>query len=426
MRILAVDDDPLALRLLTEVLGDRHEVIGYTDGARAIEALGTDAPEIVLTDLRMPPPDGFAVMSAALRRTPPPAVIVLSALDEARAAIRALREGATDFLVKPVEACVIRRVVEGLEITRPAAGEEDFGLIGSSPAIRLVRRMIPALAANGEVVLVLGETGTGKELLAQALHAHGPRREGPFVTHNMAATPAELAESLFFGHVRGSFSGAVADQVGLFEQARGGTLFLDEMDSFPLPLQAKLLRVLETHRVQRIGAKHETYVDVRVVAASCRDLCELVACGAFRADLYYRLKQLEVWMPPLRERIADVPCLVERFLAEISPAARISSETLERLEAHDWPGNVRELRSAVRAGALMAGPGPILPEHLPRVIGRAGPAHSGSLEEVAAQHILTTLDGAGGNRSRAARLLGIDRGTLARKLAALGRRKPSS
>lgn len=432
MRILAVDDDALALRFLTDALCERHEVIACSGGAQAIEALGAYAPDLVLTDLRMPPPDGFEVLAAALRRTPSPAVVVLSALDEARAAIRALRAGAADFLVKPVEAAVIRRVVEGLDVSPTRSegggdvleGEEDFGLRGSSPAIRLVRRLIPALAASDEVVLVLGETGTGKELLAQALHAHGPRREGPFVTHNMAATPAELAESLFFGHVRGSFSGAVADQVGLFEQARGGTLFLDEMDSFPLALQAKLLRVLESHRIQRIGAKQDCHVDVRVVVASCRDLGELVECGAFRADLYYRLKQLEVFMTPLRERSADLPCLVEGFLRDFSPAARISPEALETLRGHSWPGNVRELRSAVRAGALMAGCGPILPEHLPRAITRDAGASAGTLERVAHEHILKTLDSVAGNRSHAARLLGIDRGTLARKLASIVRRKP--
>jgi len=183
-----------------------------------------------------------------------------------------------------------------------------------------------------------------------------------------------------------------------------------------------LLRVLESHRVQRIGAKQDAHVDVRVIAASCRDLCELVASGDFRADLYYRLKQLEVLMPPLRERMSDVPALVEGFLADVSPAIRISEEALQVLLRSCWPGNVRELRSAVRAGALMAGPGPILPEHLPRGLGSAAASLSGSLHQVEQEHILRTLDEVGGNRSRAARLLGIDRGTLARKLAALGRR----
>ena len=441
MRLLAIDDDPAALRLLSDALSGRHEVIACSDGAAAITALANARFDAVLTDLRMPPPDGFEILKVARGLDPPTAVIVLSALDTARAAMDALRLGACDFLVKPSEPDEIVRAVAGLEAARattsiahpvdaPGPGECDYGLAGNSAPIRLVRRLIPSIARSSEVVLILGETGTGKELLARALHDHGPRARGPFVAHNMAATPSELAESLFFGHVRGAFSGANSDHRGLFEQAEAGTLFLDEMDSFPLALQAKLLRVLECGRVQRLGATCDRVVDTRVVAASPFDLSELVARGVFRVDLYYRLRQLEVMLPPLRERASDIPELVRRFLAEIASETgrthTLLPATLERLCRHPWPGNVRELRNAVRAAAVIAGTDPVGPEHLPRALTAASPpgrAPAGSLRRAEAEHIMRTLENAGGNQSRAARLLGIDRGTLARRVAQIRRER---
>jgi DNA-binding NtrC family response regulator len=433
MRVLAVDDDPAALSLLTEVLAGRHDVTACSDGAAAVAALGTIHFDAVLTDLRMPPPDGFEILKLARGLDPPAAVIVLSGMDTARAAVDALRLGACDFLVKPSEPREIVRAVAGIETARitaatdadaPEGDDRDCGLAGSSAPIRLVRRLIPAMARSSEVVLILGETGTGKELLARALHHHGPRARGPFIAHNMAATPAELAESLFFGHVRGAFSGASADHLGLFEQAEGGTLFLDEMDSFPLGLQAKLLRVLESGRVQRVGAACDRAVDTRVIAASAFDLGELVARGTFRVDLYYRLRQLEVMLPPLRERATDVPALARRFLAEIATATgrthALTPAALERLARYSWPGNVRELRNAVRAAAVIAGTDLIRPEHLPRALGMENPASRplpGSLRNAEIEHIMKTLESVGGNQSQAARILGIDRGTLARRVA---------
>jgi DNA-binding NtrC family response regulator len=271
----------------------------------------------------------------------------------------------------------------------------------------------------------MGETGTGKELLAVAMHAHGPRRAGPFVAHNMAATPAELAESLFFGHVRGAFSGATADHAGVFEQADGGTLFLDEVDSFPLALQAKLLRVLESSRVQRLGAATERSVDVRVVASAPTELGEMVVRGLFRADLYYRLRGLELSLPPLRERAEDIPLLARHFVAELGRETgaepRLTPAVLECLVQYSWPGNVRELRNALRSAALLAGPSPIQQCHLPssveRRAGGEGPGGGATmLAEVERAHIRRVLERVQGNRSLAARLLGIDRGTLARKL----------
>lgn len=432
LRILALDDDETALRYLTSVLRDDHDVSAVTSGEQAIHELGRRTFDLVLADLSMPAPDGFDVLRSAQRVSPPPPVVVITALDSARATLEAMRLGARDYLLKPADPAEILAAVARVAAERGAdgaEGEENYGLLGRSTRIRAVRRLIPLLAASREAVLILGDTGSGKELLARALHEQGPRRTGPFVAHNMAATPSELAESLFFGHVRGAFSGAATDHAGLFEQADRGTLFMDEVDSFPLPLQAKLLRVLETSSVQRVGSGADRPVDVRVLAASARDLSELVARDAFRADLYYRLCQLEVVMPTLRDRVEDIPSLARHFLAELPDQAEtrrdISPAAMELLTASSWPGNCRELRNAMRSAALLAGKGPILPGHLPRALHAASPqaAASGTpneLRRVEREHILEVLEKADGNRSKAARLLGIDRGTLARKLRALG------
>ena len=424
-RLLLVDDDPGWLACLGGELGASHEVVACGGGAAALQQLERSSFDAVIADLSMPPPDGFDVLRAAQSISPPPPVIVVSGVDSTRATLEALRLGARDFLIKPASVGGVRdALARVLADPRGPAGGDGSGLVGGSAAIARVRRLLPLLARSSEAVLVLGETGTGKELFARALHQGSPRRAAPFVAHNMAATPAELAESLFFGHVRGSFSGASADHAGLFEQADGGTLFLDEVDSFPLPLQAKLLRALESGTVQRVGSAAERATDARVVAASAEDLAALVACGRFRADLYYRLRQLEVVLPPLRERLEDVPELVGRVLDEIaretglrpqlSPAAR------QALESYAWPGNCRELRHAIRSAATLAAGGLLLPGHLPRPVlaslGRGSPSDARSLSAVESEHILRVLEQAGGNHSLAARMLGIDRGTLARKL----------
>jgi DNA-binding NtrC family response regulator len=432
LSILAVDDDEDVLRYVTGVLERDHQVTACSSGEEALRQLGLKRFDLVLADLNMPPPDGFELLRIVQTMSPPPPVVVITAMDRARAAVEALRLGARDYLIKPAEPDEIRAAVARVAAaadTGGARGGEDFGLVGESPSMRRLRQLIPLLARSSEMVLVLGETGSGKELLSRALHEHGPRRDGPFVVHNMAATPAELAESIFLGHVRGAFTGAASDHSGLFEQAHGGTLFLDEVDSFPLALQAKLLRVLETHYVQRVGSATERDIDVRVISSSAVDLGELVTRGAFRADLYYRLRQLEVVMPPLRERPEDIPGLARHFLAELATqtdhVSQLAPAAMDQLMLHTWPGNCRELRNAVRSAALLAGDGPILPGHLPRSLQQARPGDTGALapsalRSVERDHILQTLERAGGNRSRAARLLGIDRGTLARKLRSLG------
>jgi len=430
VRILAADDDALALQALTEVLRPDHEVVGCPGGAEALRELEREAFDLVLTDLRMPPPDGLEVVRAARALEPAPPVIVITALDSARAAIEALHLGASDYLVKPCAPEVIRETIARvLPDAAPAdAGEPLYGLAGRSREIRRLRRLIPLLAHTRETVLIVGETGTGKELLARALHEHGPLREAPFVAHNMAATPSELAESLFFGHARGAFSGATQGHAGLLEQAEGGTLFLDEVDSFPTVLQPKLLRALESGQVKPVGSTTARPVRVRVLAASSCDLADFVAAGGFRADLYYRLKQIEVRIPPLRDRREDIPVLVEHFLAEYAretgSRVRMSPPALAEMLDDAWPGNCRELRSAVRSAAVLAKGGVIRSVFPTPATGggaRRAPAsvEGLSLEAVEREHIHKVLQSSGGNRSRAARALGIDRGTLARKIRSL-------
>ncbi len=435
LRVLAVDDDAAALAFVTLALGGDHDLHTVGEGGRAIEALDRAVWDVLLVDLNMPAPDGFEVLRAAQRAESPPAVIVVSALDRSRSTLEALRLGAHDYLVKPACAAELRSAVERLGgLTRPpdSAAREDWGLLGEAASMRRLRRLVPLLARSREPVLVSGETGVGKELVAQALHA-ASGCTGSFVAHNMAATPPELAESLFFGHVRGAFTGATGDHAGLFEQASGGTLFLDEIDSFPLSLQAKLLRALETGRVHPVGGAATIVVAPRVVAACSSNLAERVARSEFRADLYYRLRQLEVTIPPLRERAEDVPLLARRFLHEFATETgrrpQWTDAALAALATHPWPGNVRELRGAVRSAALLADGGPIRVAHLPRDVagGAAGTLAwrpIASLDVMEREHIQRVLDRTGGNRSRAAKLLGIDRGTLARKLEREAGAKP--
>jgi two-component system NtrC family response regulator len=432
VRILSIDDDPQVQDALAAILDREHTLARCADGPSGIAALRRDRFDLVFVDLGLPGADGFEVLRALESIPQPPPVVVLTATDTARTALEALRLGARDYLVKPAAPDEVRAVVARAAGAGCAADSaEDYGLLGRSPAMRQVHRLVPLLARSPESVLILGETGTGKELLARALHAHGPRRDGPFVAHNMAATPADLAETLFLGHVRGAFSGAAADHLGVFEQADGGTLFLDEIDSFPLGLQAKLLRVLESGRVQRVGATGERAIDVRVVAASPTSLDQLVRRGLFRADLYYRLRQLEVTLPPLRERGEDVLLLAEHVLAEFGRAAgksfRLGPGVRDVVLQSPWPGNVRELRNALRSAATLAGEGAILPGHLPRGLeapageDAAGAAGPRTLAEVEAAHVRRVLESVRGNQSLAARVLGIDRSTLARKLRQYGK-----
>ncbi|HEU4536049.1 MAG TPA: sigma-54 dependent transcriptional regulator, partial [Polyangiaceae bacterium] len=352
--------------------------------AAALESIGRAPFDAVLLDLRLEDGDGFEVLEGVRKRSADLPVIVLTAHGSIDTAVDAMRRGAFGFVTKPfqdhdllqklahaVESHRLRREVAGLRRIVGAAGEA-FRLVGVSPALEQVRETIARVAASDATVLVLGESGTGKELVARSIHASSGRAKGPFVAVNCAALTPELLESTLFGHVRGAFTGAVNDHKGLFVAAHRGTLFLDEVSETPPAVQAKLLRVLQDRRYTRVGDALEQEADVRVVAASNRDLRQEVAEKRFREDLFYRLHVVPLAMPPLRERREDVTLLAEMFLERSAarhgvPVPRLGARALAALTSHSWPGNVRELANVIEAATLLCGGDEIGPEHLPGV-----------------------------------------------------------
>jgi two-component system NtrC family response regulator len=365
-RLLVVDDDPAFRDGLAETLRDLgHDVAEAASGEDGLAHFDAARPDLVFLDLRMPGLDGLAVLKRLRGDAvdPPVPVVVLTAYASGANTIDAMRQGAFDHLTKPLGRSEVVEVLERAlnrtaALAATAAEPMDGPLVGSSPAIRAVQKMIGMAAASDATVLVTGETGTGKELVARALHDHGPRAAGPFVSVNCAAIPAELLESELFGHVPGAFTGAVKAQAGRFREAQGGTLLLDEIGDMNAAMQAKILRVLQERVVTPVGGRPEA-VDVRIVAATHRDLLQLVDAGGFRADLYYRLHVIPIALPPLRERVSDIVPLARHFLRLASPKApkRLSAEAAAMLENCRWPGNVRELRNAAeRAAALARGP----------------------------------------------------------------------
>lgn len=443
-KLLVIDDDPAFRDTLAETLRDLgHEVTEAADGEDGLARFDTARPDLVFLDLRMPGLDGLAV----LRRLrgdaaePPVPVVVLTAYASGANTIDAMRQGAFDHLTKPLGRGEVAEVL-GRALNRTAAlaatatptavEATDGPLVGASPAIRAVQKVIGMAAASDATVLVTGETGTGKELVARALHDHGPRAEGPFVSVNCAAIPAELLESELFGHVTGAFTGAVKAQAGRFREAQGGTLLLDEIGDMNAAMQAKILRVLQERVVTPVGGRPEA-VDVRVVAATHRDLPRMVDAGGFRADLYYRLHVIPIALPPLRERVSDIVPLARHFLRLASPKApkRLSLEAAAVLEGCRWPGNVRELRNAAeRAAALARGPSIDASdlEFLRQVDGaNAADDAAGTdltLPEAVAEleraMIRRALAEARGSRAEAARKLGINRQLLYDKMKRYG------
>ncbi|MBI5513787.1 MAG: sigma-54-dependent Fis family transcriptional regulator [Deltaproteobacteria bacterium] len=373
--VLVVDDKPNLLSLMVKVLGADAEVVTARCVQEALAALRSRAPDAVVCDLRMPDGDGLAVLRA-LRATESPApFILMTAYGTVPTAVQAMREGAWDYVTKPFDPDDLRALVlralrearvlqnntapapEALAAPAPAPAERDrLGrLLGRSPAMQGLYRMIERVAPTDATVLVLGETGTGKELVARELHERSPRAGRSLVAVNCAAIPASLIESELFGYVRGAFTGASADRAGLFEEAHGSSLLLDEVGELRFPLQARLTRALEERAVRRVGDPRERKVDVRLIAATHRDLPALVRDGAFRQDLWYRLNVCVLTVPPLRERREDVPLLAHHFLASLGPRgpSGFAPGALAALAEHDWPGNVRELRSAVERAAIL-------------------------------------------------------------------------
>ncbi len=434
-RILVVDDEQRNVHLLRLTLeGQGHAVEGVGDGAAALAAFREQAFDLVITDLRMEPVDGMAVIEGVQAEAPGTPVIVLTAYGEIETAVAAMRRGAGDYLTKPWQpdqlALSIARVLGDASLQREnralrrevavlAGGGE---LVGGSAPMAALRELIAKVAPTEATVLVRGESGTGKELVARAVHAASSRGHRPFVAVNCAAIPETLLESELFGYRKGAFTGADADREGLFEAAGGGTLFLDEIGEAGPGVQSKLLRVLEERRINRVGDPREREVDVRVVAATNRPLEAAIAAGGFREDLYYRLNVFPLDVPPLRERLDDLPDLAARFLgsADALPAA-----ALRRMRAYGWPGNVRELRNVLERARILAGHAPLADGHLlldARTAAAADEDPGGELNLEAGERrlIRAALKRAGGNKTLAAELLGITRRTLYSRLKLLG------
>lgn len=391
-------------------------------------------PDWVLLDLRLPGMHGMTVLEKIRAQYPDLPVVIITAYADLESAVQALRLGATDYLRKPFELQELLVVWERIEKLR-ALREENRRLRQGQMAFRFVltsrnRRMQEILAEAERIapvdvpVLILGESGTGKEVLARYIHSLSRRADKPFLPVNVSALPADLVESELFGYRKGAFTGADRDKPGLFQQAEGGTLFLDEIGDLPLPLQPKLLRVLENREVLPLGDTRPVPVDVRIVAATNQNIEEKIVRGAFRQDLFYRLNVITLRLPPLRERLEDLPLLVEHFLDLHSeqygmPRKRLSPEAMELFRAYEWPGNIREL-AHVLARAVLLSEGEEIPAHLiRRILERESPGDTGlflPLRELERRHIFRVLDAVGGDKRMAAEILGIDLSTLYRKL----------
>ena len=416
-----------------------HEVTVCPDGLTAAAALERNTYDCILVDLDMPGLDGIEVIGKAKQLAPDTEAIVLTGKSSLETAIEALRYGAFDYLTKPCTLVelesVLARVAAKRELTKKywalkkrlqkIEGSPD--LVGKSPGMESVRRMIAKVAPSESTVLILGETGTGKELVARALHDQSLRAEMPFVAINCGGLPENLIESELFGHRKGSFTGADEHRVGLFEVANGGTLFLDEIGELPKPMQAKLLRFLESGEVRRVGENESFCCDVRVVCATHRQLDQMVSEGHFREDLWFRINTFEIYLPPLRERIEDVPELAWhlacRFRPNLPPPQQVfAPRVLTELAEHAWPGNVRELANVIEHAMILCDRLPITLEHLPRRftsrrIRRPGPGMAGrTLRELEMEAIHDALDRHGGNKPKAAQELGISLKTLYNKL----------
>lgn len=417
-----------------------HEVTVCPDGTTAAAALERNTYDCILVDLDMPGLGGIEVIAKAKQLTPETEAIVLTGKSSLETAVAALRHGTFDYLTKPCKLVdlesVLARVAERRELTNKYRAlkkrleriEGSSELIGQSAEIEQVRRLIAKVAPTDSTVLVVGETGTGKELVARALHDQSLRAEMPFVPINCGALPENLIESELFGHRKGAFTGAEEHRVGLFEVANGGTLLLDEIGELPRAMQAKLLRFLESGEIRRVGDNESFTCDVRVVCATNRDLGQMVAEGEFREDLWFRVNTFEIPLPPLRERLTDIGLLARHLAARFGAPARpddqiFTSEAISALEEHTWPGNVRELANVIEHAMILCDGEPISPEHLPRRFTsrrmptlNLKPTAPSTLHELEMQAIHDALDRHQGNKPKAAEELGISLKTLYNKL----------
>jgi DNA-binding NtrC family response regulator len=439
--VLIVDDDSGVRESFRLTLEDHYDVIDVPDGARALDVVRASQVDLVLLDIRLPEMDGIEVLERIKAMDEGVEVILVTAVKTLRTAVAAMKLGAFDYLTKPFEEdellAVIARALEKRALEREVTflrGEleraRDFDeIVGQHPTMQKVYRLIAQVARATTTVLVTGASGTGKELIARAIHRQGPRREKPFVAVNPAAVVESLIESELFGHERGAFTGAHQRKLGRFELAQGGTLFLDEIGTLKEELQVKLLRVLQEREIERVGGTHPIKIDVRVIAATNADLKDAVARGAFREDLYYRLNVVPIEVPSLAQRADDIPLLVEHFVHRYSRECNktvdgLSPESLAALREYEWPGNVRELQNVVERAVVLAEDPVIqlselpldvlLPKHRERVRTADRLPLKNATEEFERQIILRVLERVGGNQTEAARILGLHRNTINR------------
>jgi two-component system response regulator AtoC len=448
-QILIIDDEENLRHMLSVMLSRQgYQADSAADGAEGLRFVRSKAYDFILCDIRMPEMDGKTFLTRALEEHLPAPVIMMSAYGTVDTAVECMKLGAYDFISKPFKKDEIvmvlkkaeereRLKLENSRLRAAVAGKDAFcGIISRNPAMEQIFSQIRKVSDLKTTVLILGESGTGKEMVANAIHRSSRRTNKPFVAVNCGAIPENLLESELFGHVRGAFTDASGDKAGLFEQADGGTLFLDEIGEMPLALQVKLLRVLQEEEIRRVGASVSLKVDVRVISATSRNLEEDVRAGRFRGDLYFRLNVFCIQLPPLRERIEDIPLLAGHFMAMHAaamqhPPVRIAPTAMRRLVAHDWPGNIRELENAIERGMIMCESGVIeetcLPAALRGAAAAAAPADAGEnlsikrAEEALERDLIgKALAKTGGNRTQAAKILEISHRSLLYKLKEFG------
>ena len=450
--LLIVDDEHALREAIAERLADHGFLVEQAaSGEQALQRLADFAFDILITDLRLPGIDGGKVIDAALERYPEIIAIVITGYGTVKDAVEAIKQGAADFITKPFQFDALLHVLRSALEQRRLKSENAYlrsqledryridGLVGHSRVMRDLFQLLETVAATSSTVLITGETGTGKELAARAIHHNSPRRANRFVAINCSAIPETLLEAELFGHVRGAFTGAVGTRQGRLEQAHKGTLFLDEIGTMSPALQAKLLRVLQEREFERVGDSHTIKIDVRVIAATHSDLTKMVADGSFREDLFYRLNVIPVQLPPLRDRREDIPLLVQHFLQKLAGeagrgAVTISQDALRRLMAYQWPGNIRQLENACeRALAFSQGRSQIdVPDLTPDIQNQAAPVDSSDvwfpddgldferyIEAVELSLIRRSLERTQGNKRQAAKLLHLKRTTLIEKLKRL-------
>ena len=444
-KILAIDDDPDMCELLSDALGGEGcSVLTTGDSVEASKILRREEFDVVITDLKMKGLKGLDLLEEAKKTAPLTPVIIITAFGTIESAIQAMKMGAYDYVTKPfrideliltVKKALENRLLkqEVVRLKKEVESKYRFNrLIGKSPSMQKIYDLIERIGESSGSVLITGESGTGKELVAKAIHYNGLRKEGPFVAVNCAAIPEPLLESELFGYKRGAFTDAKTDKRGLAFEAHKGTLFLDEITEMPLVLQTKLLRMIEEREVRPLGDTASHPIDARIVSASNRDMRSLIREGRFRDDLYYRLKVIDIELPPLRERKEDIPLLVQHFIGKFSAEAKkkisgVSEDTLKLLINYPWPGNVRELENVIERAITLTRNETISPDDLPSSLLQEiresvldkGFREKYSIEQLEKEYIRKVLIEVGGNKSKAAEILGLDRKTLYRKLEEL-------